>query len=153
MLPPSYYSLHPSPAWRYEDLQHLPLLDRCITETLRLWPAVASGTFRQLQFADHLTGPKQKPVTLPTGSLVQIVNWSRHRNPALWGTDVDVFNPSRHFEAEELTHVGCPMAARNPQSERFSPFAHNPRSCLGKNFAQVSYYCSFHLVLSFAELS
>merc|ERR1711908_128096 len=28
-------------------------------------------------------------------------------------------------------------AATTPQSDRFSPFAHNPRSCLGKNFAQL----------------
>ena len=39
---------------------------------------------------------------------------------------------------EELARVGCPMAARTPQSARFSPFAHNPRSCLGKNFAQMA---------------
>jgi len=38
---------------------------------------------------------------------------------------------------QELARVGCPMAAATPQSKRFSPFAHNPRSCLGKNFAQM----------------
>merc|ERR1711894_480613 len=33
----------------------------------------------------------------------------------------------------------------NPQSARFSPFAHNPRSCLGKNFAQME----MRLILSY----
>ena len=54
-----------------------------------------------------------------------------------------------------MTHVGCPMAAMNPQSSRFSPFAHNPRSCLGKNFAQMEMrlilpYClkRFHFKLA-----
>lgn len=98
---------------------------------------MANGTFRQLQFVDDVKGLGGSRVTLPKGSLVQIVNWSRHRNPKLWGPDADVFNPYREFAPEELAHVGCSMAARSPQSTRFSPFAHNPRSCLGKNFAQM----------------
>lgn len=121
----------------YKDLSALSFLDRCITETLRMWPAVANGTFRQLQFQEHVTGAGNSQVALPRGTLVNIVNWSRHRNPQLWGQDADRFNPFRDFKPEELAHVGCPMAAMNPQSERFSPFAHNPRSCLGKNFAQM----------------
>lgn len=120
----------------FRDLSGLDLMDRCITETLRLWPAVANGTFRQLQFADTVSGPAG-PVTLPKGTLVHIVNWSRHRNPSLWGSDVDDFNPHREFTAQELSRVGCPMSAKNPQSARFSPFAHAPRSCLGRNFAQM----------------
>merc|ERR1712137_761522 len=62
---------------------------------------------------------------------------SRHRNKDLWGEDADHFNPRRHFEPEELARVGGPMAATNPASKRFSPFAHGPRSCLGRNFAQM----------------
>jgi len=123
----------------YADLGsgHLTYLDRCITETLRLWPAVASGTFRQLQFDEEVHGTGGAMVTLPRGTPVNIVNWSRHRNPELWGADADEFNPDRSFLAQEMAHVGCPMAARNPQSQRFSPFAHQPRSCLGRNFAQM----------------
>jgi len=112
-------------------------LDRCITEVLRLWPAVASGTYRQLQFDDAVTGPDGRPVALPRGTLVQIVNWSRHRNPDLWSADADHFNPHREFAPQELARVGCPGAAISPESERFSPFAHAPRTCLGRNFAQM----------------
>merc|ERR1712232_1362537 len=43
----------------------------------------------------------------------------------------------RDFTDEELAHVGGRMGASNPSSLRFSPFAHNPRSCLGRNFAQM----------------
>jgi len=121
----------------YRDLSRLPILDRCITETLRMWPAVASGTYRQLQFDDTVIGPGGKEVTLPKGQYVNIVNWSRHRNPELWGKDANEFNPYREFQDGELTSVGCPMAAANPQSLRFSPFAHAPRNCLGRNFAQM----------------
>jgi len=115
----------------------LELLDRCVTETLRMWPAVASGTYRQLQFADEVNGPDGKKVQLPKGTFMHIVNWSRHRNPAVWGSDADEFNPRRVFDFAELARVGCPMAGKTPQSQRFSPFAHDPRSCLGRNFAQM----------------
>merc|ERR1740120_224471 len=121
----------------YQDLSRLPFMDLCVTETLRLWPAVANGTFRQLQFADYVKGPNGKDVMLPKGTAVQVVNWSRHRNPDLWGPDADDFNPYRDFHEAEVARVGCPMAAVSPQSERFSPFAHKPRSCLGRNFAQL----------------
>lgn len=129
----------------YQDLSKFDVLDRCITETLRLWPAVANGTFRQLQFAEELRANGESKVTLPKGTFVTISNWCRHRNPELWGADADSFNPWRSFASEELARVGCPMAARTPQSARFSPFAHNPRSCLGKNFAQME----MRLILSY----
>mmetsp|Transcript_57107 Transcript_57107/g.121370 ORF Transcript_57107/g.121370 Transcript_57107/m.121370 type:complete len:634 (+) Transcript_57107:163-2064(+) len=129
----------------YQDLRKFDLLDRVITETLRFWPAVANGTFRQLHFPDTVKGANGEEVTLPKGTYTMIQNWSRHRNPELWGPDANSFNPHRDFSDSELSRVGCPMAARNPQSDRFSPFAHNPRSCLGKNFAQME----MRLILSY----
>lgn len=121
----------------YRDLAETDLLDRCVTETLRMWPAVANGTFRQLQYEDTVTGSDGEPVSLPKGTFVNIMNWSRHRNPDLWGPDADEFNPYRDFTPQELAKVGCSMAGANIQSERFSPFAHAPRGCLGRNFAQM----------------
>mmetsp|Transcript_95181 Transcript_95181/g.245937 ORF Transcript_95181/g.245937 Transcript_95181/m.245937 type:complete len:331 (-) Transcript_95181:9-1001(-) len=122
----------------YADFGHgLDLLDRCVTETLRLWPAVANGTYRQLHFDDVIKGADGSHVKLPKGTLINVVNWSRHRNPDLWGPDADEFNPRRAFQECEIARVGRPMAACSPQSERFSPFAHKPRSCLGRNFAQM----------------
>jgi len=121
----------------YQALSQLNLLDRCITETLRLWPAVANGTYRQLQFADSVTGEGGQEVMLPQGTFINVNNWNRHRNPEVWGDDADHFNPLRNFQPGEIAKTGCPMAAVSPESERFSPFAHAPRSCLGRNFAQM----------------
>jgi len=121
----------------YTDLKSLDLMDRCITETLRMWPAVPNGTFRQLHFDETVKGPDGNPAVLPKGTLVNINNWARHRNRNLWGADADTFNPYRVWQAGEVAHVGCPLAGITPESSRFSPFAHSPRSCLGRNFAQM----------------
>mmetsp|Transcript_2120 Transcript_2120/g.4105 ORF Transcript_2120/g.4105 Transcript_2120/m.4105 type:complete len:492 (+) Transcript_2120:1756-3231(+) len=121
-------------AVEYEDLKKLPFMTRCWTETLRLWPAVANGTFREIQFDDQITGPNGQPVPIKKGTYVQIVNWSRHRNPDIWGDDVLQFNPHREFKDSELWH-GQVFAAYNPSTERFSPFTFPPRDCIGKNFA------------------
>mmetsp|Transcript_30802 Transcript_30802/g.56347 ORF Transcript_30802/g.56347 Transcript_30802/m.56347 type:complete len:614 (-) Transcript_30802:47-1888(-) len=121
----------------YHDLAKLEFMNRCITETLRLWPAVANGTFRQFQFDDEIMSEEGKKALIPQGTVMMISNWVRHRNPALWGADADEFNPYRKFRDCEISRVGCPRAAINPQSERFSPFAYSPRNCLGKNFAMM----------------
>ena len=70
---------------QYEHLAELPFLTRCVTETLRMWPAVVNGSFRQLQFDDTVKGPGGKQVELKKGTYVQIPAWPRHRNPKLWG--------------------------------------------------------------------
>jgi cytochrome P450 len=87
---------------QYRDCRKLPFLTRCVTETLRLWPAVPNGTFRQLQFDDYVKGPGGKDVKLKKGTYVQVTNWSRHRNPDLWGDDVNDYNPDRDFQGDEV---------------------------------------------------
>ena len=65
----------------YEDLKLMPFMTKCIMETLRLWPAVANGTFREMQFDDYIKGANGEDVLIPKGTYVRIFNWSRHRNP------------------------------------------------------------------------
>lgn len=120
----------------YDDLKRLKFMTRCVMETLRLWNAVPNGTFRVTQFDDYITGPDGSEVRLPKGTHMQIVNWSRHRNPDLWGPDVEVFNPDRDFKDAELWYDQG-YAAYNPASDRFSPFTYPGRDCIGKNFAHM----------------
>mmetsp|Transcript_41143 Transcript_41143/g.87088 ORF Transcript_41143/g.87088 Transcript_41143/m.87088 type:complete len:578 (-) Transcript_41143:134-1867(-) len=119
----------------YGDLSRLPFMTRCIMETLRLWPAVANGTFRQLEHDDWVHGLNGEKVRVPEGTYVQVINWLRHRNPKLWGPDAEVFNPDREFTPDEIWE-GRGFSARNPSTLRFSPFTFQPRDCMGKNFAQ-----------------
>lgn len=123
----------------YADCKKLPFLTRCVMETLRLWPAVANGTFRQLQFDETVRGPAGHDVTLPKGTYVQIPHMLRHRNERLWGVDANEFNPMRDFREEELWGAEGKVDYKgyNPASARFSPFTFTPRDCLGKNFAQM----------------
>ena len=64
------------------------------------------------------------------------MNWTRHRNPELWGPDVDTFNPHREFKDEEIWNYEG-FNTYNVFSERFSPFTYGPRNCIGKNFSQM----------------
>lgn len=120
----------------YQDLEHFPFLTRCWTETLRLWPAVPNGTFRQLQYDDYIVGANGEDICVPKGTYVQISNWCRHRSKDLWGDDAEKFNPDREFVENELWNNNIFMGY-NPHSERFSPFSYPPRDCIGKNFAHM----------------
>ena len=120
----------------YDDFKNTPYLTKCIVETLRLWPAVCNGTFREMEYDDWITGSNGEKVILPKGTRVQISTWSRHRNPKLWGPTAEKFDPDRQFNGSELWD-GKVFTASNPNSERFSPFTFPPRDCIGKNFAQM----------------
>ena len=119
----------------YNTFFELPFMTKCITETLRMWPALANGTYRELEQDEKIHDHNEELITLKKGTYVQIMNWTRHRNPELW-SDPDIFNPSREFSDKEIWHHEG-FGGYNVQSHRFSPFTYGPRNCLGKNFAQM----------------
>jgi len=99
---------------------NFPYLERCINETLRLWPVIANGTFRELIRDDYVTGLNGKKVRVPKGTILQAPHFLIHRDKRLWGNDAEEFNPDREWN-----------------EEYFLPFTLAPRDCLGKNFAQI----------------
>lgn len=142
----------------YDDLQRLPYMKRCIAETLRLWPAIANGTFRELQQDDWITIGNDKnssqTVWLPKGTYVQIPTIFRHRSKELWGDDAECFNPDRNFTEEEIWGDEN-ISGRSMESERYSPFSFNRRNCIGKTFSHIEMRLmilyllrDFHFVLS-----
>ena len=119
----------------YELLNELPFMTKCIFETLRLWPTLANGTYRQLEYDEEITGVNGEMVTIKKGTYIQIFNWIKHRNPELWGETANEFNPEREFKDDEIWNK--PFNSYHTESDRFSPFTYSPRNCLGKNFAHM----------------
>ena len=130
----TYWKNHTEPT--YDTFKELPFMTKCITETLRLWPALANGTYRELEHDEIITGINGDPVLVKTGTYCQIMNWTRHRNKDLWGEDVNLFNPHRNFLDSEIWNYEG-FGTFNVSSHRFSPFTYSPRNCIGKNFSHM----------------
>ena len=120
----------------YDTFNELPFMTKCITETLRLWPALANGTYRELEFDEKIRGIDGNLVNVPKGTYCQIINWTRHRNKQLWGDDCNIFNPNRDFKDSEIWSYDG-FGTYNISSDRFSPFTYGPRNCIGKNFSHM----------------
>ena len=119
----------------YDSFYELPFMTKCIVETLRMWPALANGTYRELEREDYVIGHNNEKVQLKKGTYCQIINWTRHRNPELWDNP-EIFNPERDFKDSEIWHEEG-FGGYNISSDRFSPFTYGPRNCLGKNFSHM----------------
>ena len=130
----NYWLRHETPT--YETMNELPFMTQCIMETLRLWPALANGTYRELEHDEVIQGIDDTPVMVPKGTYCQIINWTRHRNEELWGPDSNIFNPHREFKDSEIWSYDG-FGTYNVSSERFSPFTYGPRNCIGKNFSHM----------------
>jgi len=152
----NYWLRHDTPT--YETFNELPFMTQCIMETLRLWPALANGTYRELEHDEVIQGIDDTPVMVPKGTYCQIINWTRHRNEELWGSDSNIFNPHREFEDSEIWSYDG-FGTYNVSSERFSPFTYGPRNCIGKNFSHMemrlillSIFKEFDFTLSYDQL-
>jgi cytochrome P450 len=120
----------------YGSFNELPFMTKCITETLRLWPALANGTYRELETDEEIYGLDKQKVKVKKGTWCQIINWTRHRSKELWGEDVNIFNPYRNFKDSEIWDYQG-FGTTHVSSERYSPFIYGPRHCIGKNFSQM----------------
>uniref|UniRef100_UPI003B682EB4 cytochrome P450 4C1-like n=1 Tax=Vespa mandarinia TaxID=7446 RepID=UPI003B682EB4 len=99
-------------------LREFSYLERCLKESLRLYPSVhfiARYISQDLQLKNHL---------IPAGSICNVNIYSLHRNPNIW-TNPDVFDADRFLPEN--------TKGRNPYS--FIPFSAGPRNCIGQKFA------------------
>ena len=99
----------------FKDLFKFEYLTLAINETLRLWPVVASGTFRLMDKDQEVLGR-----ILPKGTVMLFPHIILHRDKAVWGDDAESFRPERKWV-----------------SDSFTPFTVSPRDCLGRNLAMM----------------
>ncbi|KAL6262130.1 hypothetical protein P5V15_007230 [Pogonomyrmex californicus] len=99
-------------------LQNLSYLDRCLKESLRLYPSV--------YFISRITSEdvKLQSYLIPTGTLIHLNIYGVHRDPNFW-PNPEVFDPDR-FLPEKIPN-------RHPYS--YLPFSAGPRNCIGQRFA------------------
>ncbi|KAI2615518.1 cytochrome P450 [Hypoxylon sp. NC1633] len=109
--------LPPNPS--YTELDKLPYLENFCKETLRVY-SPATTYHREANIDLVIEG-----VRIPKKTLVDLCPSVTLLNPAIWGDDVDEFDPTRwdRLTGEQLS----PYA--------FSPFSNGPRICIGRQFA------------------
>ncbi|GMT21309.1 hypothetical protein PFISCL1PPCAC_12606, partial [Pristionchus fissidentatus] len=101
-----------------DDLHAMPYLDRCIKETMRLFPPVPI-VMRKLQNDFECGGH-----TLPRGVTVSICPLAIHRNEAVY-ENCQSFDPDRFL----------PERSVNRHAFDYIPFSAGPRNCIGQRFA------------------
>ncbi|KAK0202481.1 cytochrome P450 monooxygenase [Desarmillaria ectypa] len=105
-----------------DRVKNLPYLQAVIDEGLRLHPAVALGLPRVApESGITITGNH-----FPAGTIVSVPIYTSHRDPAVFGDDVEVFRPERWSEYDGAS-----------VSKAFAPFSVGPRGCIGRNLANL----------------
>ncbi|WOL01040.1 Cytochrome P450 [Canna indica] len=107
----------------YESLARLNYLHACISETLRLYPAVAQDLKGALEDDVLPDGTKVK-----AGEMVTYVPYAMGRMEYNWGPDAALFDPERWFK-DGLLQTFSPF--------KFTAFQAGPRICLGKDSAYL----------------
>lgn len=98
----------------------VPYTYAAMCESLRLYPVVPLVGRGITISADEVIAN----VVFRPGDMVQGWLSLLHRNPSIWGSDVDSFVPDRFME--ELSEV---------QEAAYMPFGHGPTQCVGKVLA------------------
>ncbi|KAH8201550.1 hypothetical protein TruAng_004321 [Truncatella angustata] len=107
----------------YDMIKSLPYMENVINETLRHHSTSGIGLPRQIPFDSqglHLQG-----YYFPPGTVLSVPTYSIHHSTEIWGSDAMEFRPERW---EKLTER---------QKNAFIPFSYGPRSCVGRNVAEM----------------
>ncbi|KAK7045160.1 cytochrome P450 monooxygenase [Favolaschia claudopus] len=112
------------PTATYEQIKHLPYLEACINEGMRVHSTVGLGLPRivpegGLTICGHF---------FPARSVVGVPAYTVHRDPEIWGHDADVFRPERWLDANDKLPA---------MLKAFNPFSTGSRGCVGRNLASL----------------
>ncbi|XP_029048643.1 cytochrome P450 4g15 [Osmia bicornis bicornis] len=106
----------------FQDTLQMKYLERCLLETLRMYPPVPIiareiNTDVKLASGDY---------TVPAGCTVVVATFKLHRQPHVY-PDPDTFNPDNFL----------PEKTANRHYYAFVPFSAGPRSCVGRKYAML----------------
>ncbi|KAF5329968.1 hypothetical protein D9611_010468 [Ephemerocybe angulata] len=100
----------------------LPYLDACINEALRIHSTSALGLPRVVPEG----GITVRGQFFQEGTVLSVPSYSIHRDPSIWGEDVEDFRPERWLEGDSSAMHRC-----------LNIFSVGPRACLGRNLAMM----------------
>ncbi|QCK84364.1 cytochrome P450 [Phreatobacter aquaticus] len=104
----------------YAQVNQLTYVSQVLKEALRLWPTAPA--FGLYPYKDEVIGG-QYP--LKSKTFVTALTLMLHRDPSVWGSDPEAFNPD-HFSRE--------AEAERPVNA-YKPFGNGQRACIGRQFA------------------
>ncbi|RMZ42415.1 hypothetical protein AFCA_010022 [Aspergillus flavus] len=109
----------------FEQARHMPYLQACIKEALRVHPAVGRPLLRVVS-PEGLTIAGQY---FPGGAIIGINAWVAHYNEDIFGRDATTFRPERWLESdkEKLSVMEQSLLA----------FGAGVRTCIGKNLSML----------------
>lgn len=101
-------------------IQQLTYLDRCIKESLRLYPSVhfiSRELYEDLQLKNYF---------IPAGTLVNVQIYDTHHDPNFW-PNPEVYDPDRFL----------PENTQARHNYAYVPFSAGGRNCIGQRFAML----------------
>jgi len=121
----------------YAEANRFTFVNQILKETLRLWPTAPAFSLAPNE-PTVLAGKYQ----LEEGVTCTVLIPMLHRDPAVWGEDVAVFNPDRFTPERE---------AELP-ANAYKPFGNGLRACIGRQFALQEATLALGLILHRFEL-
>ena len=122
-----------------EQVKRLPYLDAVINEALRMHSTSSMGLPRLVPAGGVTVSGRY----FPEGAILSVPTYTIHRDPSIWGDDVEEFRPERWFERNQADI-----------QKGFNPFSYGPRydilplrfvrtslthsrACVGRNLANM----------------
>jgi len=114
------------------QLKNLPYLEACVYEGLRIHSTSALGLPRVAPEGGlTIIGSTQVEGEhyFPEGTVLSVPSFTIHRDPKVWGDDVEAYRPERWISDEKRDKA---LMMRT-----FNPFSVGPRACVGRNLAML----------------
>jgi cytochrome P450/NADPH-cytochrome P450 reductase len=119
------------------QVNHLRYVSQILKESLRLWPTAPAFT-RHAYESTALGGKYQIDKQIRLIILTPML----HRDPNIWGEDVETFDPERF----------TPEAEQARPANAYKPFGTGQRACIGRQFAMLEATLVLGMILQRFEL-